>query len=247
MLSALVASWCFYHYQSTAMSLLGTVFMLGWHIMDGADGQLARMTGQTSEIGKIVDGLCDHLGFGMVYVALALSLQPEYGGWIWLLALAAGISHAVQAGALEFHRDSYDCWVHGKVGKCVPSLEGITLDYGTSALSRLLGSGHLLYIKLQYLVSEADNEIIVGERKMRSDPERENLARKFRHHSLGAVRMWTWLSSNKRTIALSIFCLAKLPVLFFIYEIVVLNGMMIWLRTIQRRTNKNFREVLLDQ
>ena len=226
------------------MSIAGTLFMVGWHIMDGADGQLARLTGRTSEIGKVIDGLCDHLGFGMVYVALALSLQPEYGVWIWLLALAAGLSHAVQAGALEFHRDSYDCWVHDKVGKCVPPLDRVAPDYGTGVLPEMLAGGHLLYIRLQYLVSEADNELITGEGNMRAHPDRGNISRTYGLHSLDSVRMWTWLSSNKRTIALSVFCIAKLPILFFLYEIILLNALMIWLRRMQRRTNRNIRAAL---
>lgn len=244
MLSALLASWCFYHYQSTTLSVLGMLFMVGWHVMDGADGQLARLTGQTSELGKVIDGLCDHLGFGMVYVALALALQPEYGGWIWLLAVAAGLSHAVQAGALEFHRDSYDCWVHGKTGKCVPPLDGIALDYGKGVVQQFLATGHLLYIRLQYLVSEADNELMVGERELRGQPDRGSISQSYRLKSLEPVRMWTWLSSNKRTIALSLACIAKLPILFFLYEVILLNGLLIWLRRMQRRTNKNIRAAL---
>lgn len=245
MLSALAASWCFYHYQSTLMSALGMLFMLGWHILDGADGQLARLTGQTSEIGKVIDGVCDHLGFGMVYFALALALQPEYGVWIWLLAVAAGLSHAVQAGALEFHRDNYDCWVHGKRSKCVPPLGDIELDYGEGFIAGLLSTGHLYYIRLQYLVSEADNVLIYGELSTRDHPGRSDLEGTFRRLSLNTVRLWSWLSSNKRTIAVSLFCLVKLPILFFIYEIIVLNGLMIWLCRRQRCTNRELRKALV--
>lgn len=247
MISALIASWCFYHYHSTVMSILGALFLLGWHVLDGADGQLARMTGKTSELGKVIDGLCDHLGFGMVYVALGLALQPAFGPWVWLLALAAGLSHVVQAGALEFHRDSYDCWVHGKTGKCVPPLERIDLDYGTGLIPRLLRAGHLLYIRLQYLASEADERLISSEKELRVRADRNEVSEVYRSHSLATVRRWTWLSANKRTIAVSLFCIAKVPILFFVYEIVVLNGVLIWLRRAQRRNNEILRGVLLSK
>ena len=82
LLSAFIAAVCFYHYQALVMSLLGFLFLTGWHVFDGADGQLARLTNQTSELGRIVDGICDHLGYGMVYVSLALATQPLYGPWI---------------------------------------------------------------------------------------------------------------------------------------------------------------------
>jgi hypothetical protein len=244
MVSAFVAAVCFYHYRSTMFSLLGMVFMVGWHILDGADGQLARMTGKTSRLGKVIDGVCDHLGFGMVYVALGLALQTEHGAWVWLLAVAAGLSHLIQAGALEFHRDCFDCWVRGKTGNCVPPLDDISLDYGSGPLARALRAVHLLYIRLQYLTAEADETLIIGERRARGKPEAVEFQKICRRPTLRSVRQWTWLSANKRTIAVSLFCLAKAPMLFFLYEIIVLNGVLLWLRTAQRRTNGDLREAL---
>jgi hypothetical protein len=246
MASAMIASWCFYNYQSITMSILGLVFMTGWHVLDGADGQLARLTGKTSEFGKVIDGLCDHLGFGMVYVALALALQPQYGTSIWLLAIAAGLSHALQAGALEFHRDNYDCWVHGNTGKCSQTVDPIELNFRSGIAATLLRAGHCVYVRLQQLVSEPDNELISAERELRGHPDRGTFGKTYQAHSLRSVHLWTLLSSNKRTIALSLFCMAKIPVLFFLYEIILLNGVLIWLRRTQRRTNRNLRDALLN-
>ena len=149
-----------------------------------------------------------------------------------------------QAGAMEFHRDSYDCWVHRKSGKCVPPLEGISLDYGDGAIRRLLAASHLYYIRLQYLVSEADDDLIRKERALRNRPDRERISQTYRSRALPTVRMWMWMSSNKRTIALTVCCLLKLPILFFLYEVVLLNGLMLWMKGVQRRTNLKLRESL---
>jgi hypothetical protein len=37
---------------------LGMALHMGWHVVDGADGDLARMTGRSSPIGEMVDGVC---------------------------------------------------------------------------------------------------------------------------------------------------------------------------------------------
>ena len=41
-------------------ALIGFAFMLLWHVVDGADGDLARMTGRASATGELVDGVCDY-------------------------------------------------------------------------------------------------------------------------------------------------------------------------------------------
>ena len=243
LLSALLASYSFYHYRSLGMSMLGLAFMLGWHIFDGADGQLARLTGKTSEFGKVIDGLCDHLGFGMVYIALAMATQPLYGPGIWIVATTAALSHLVQAGALEFHRDNYDCWVHRKAGKCVPSPD--RLRKMSSVPHDLLQSGHILYVRMQLLIAEADADLLARGEKLRDQPDRETLGQIYQRIALNSVRRWGWLSANKRTFAVAIFCMVNLPILFFLFEIVVLNGLLLWLQIKQRQTNRVLLRAIL--
>ncbi|HET7334107.1 MAG TPA: CDP-alcohol phosphatidyltransferase family protein, partial [Rhizomicrobium sp.] len=104
MLFGILAGFSYYHYQDVRFAIAGFVFMIGWHVMDGADGQLARLTHTQSEAGKVLDGICDYVTFIAVYVALALTLSRSEGGWIWLLVIAAGASHAAQAAAYEAQR-----------------------------------------------------------------------------------------------------------------------------------------------
>ena len=44
----------------------GFALMLAWHVLDGADGQLARVTGKQSPTGKVLDGVCDYVTFAAV-------------------------------------------------------------------------------------------------------------------------------------------------------------------------------------
>ncbi|MFM5884488.1 MAG: CDP-alcohol phosphatidyltransferase family protein, partial [Novosphingobium sp.] len=70
-------------------------------MIDGADGDLARLTGRTSPIGEMVDGLCDYLSHIVLYLMLGAWLATSNGpvtGWLaWMLVVGAGLSHAVQA------------------------------------------------------------------------------------------------------------------------------------------------------
>lgn len=95
-------------------SVAGLGLMMAWHVVDGADGDLARMTGKASATGELVDGLCDYLGNIFLYFAFAFWLDDSLGGWAWALAFSAGASHLVQANHAETQRRLYAWRVYGR-------------------------------------------------------------------------------------------------------------------------------------
>jgi phosphatidylglycerophosphate synthase len=87
--------------------LLGFALMLSWHVIDGADGDLARLKGTASSTGELVDGVCDYLGNTIMYFAFAFLLDDTLGAWAWILAVGAGASHIVQTNHAETQRRLY--------------------------------------------------------------------------------------------------------------------------------------------
>jgi hypothetical protein len=88
-------------------ALAGLGFMLLWHVVDGADGDLARMTGKASPTGELVDGVCDYFGNTVMYFAFAFLADNVWGAWAWILAAAAGASHVMQTNHAETQRRLY--------------------------------------------------------------------------------------------------------------------------------------------
>ncbi|MGL4492518.1 MAG: CDP-alcohol phosphatidyltransferase family protein, partial [Tannerellaceae bacterium] len=72
---------CFY-FNDLSINILGMFLLIWANSYDSADGQLARMTGKKSPIGRILDGLCGDFWFITIYVAICLRLMPEWGWWI---------------------------------------------------------------------------------------------------------------------------------------------------------------------
>ena len=68
----------------------GLPLMFAWHVLDGADGDLARRTGRASPNGELVDGICDHVSQVLIYVAFAFILQRSLGGWAWAIGGGGG-------------------------------------------------------------------------------------------------------------------------------------------------------------
>jgi phosphatidylglycerophosphate synthase len=227
MLSAAGAAICLYHYHDPIAVMAGFVLLIGWHVFDGADGQLARLTGKTSELGLIIDGLCDHLGMAMVYVSLSMAMSRELGSWVWVITLGAGVSHIVQASAFEFQRNMYDCWVHGKTQKCAPSLDTLAHEAAVGGFWRLLiHRAHLIYVTMQYRFAAVDPRLTAIGPASGHQPGHV-FAAAYQKFNQPAVRNWSWLSANKRTLALSALCLLHVPLVYFLLELVVLN-MLLW-------------------
>ena len=236
-----LAALAYYQYDQWQMAVLGFALMIGWHIMDGSDGQLARLTGQTSELGKVLDGLCDHLSFILVYVSLSLASAQVFGQWVWLLSFAAGFSHLAQATAYEFQRQAYDYWVFGKASARImrPEDYARTLPANRGLARRTADVMQLGYLRVQFRMAGVNNVLLAELERALHEVDDESVIRQaYRRFNLSAVKSWSLLCSNYRTIAIFIACLAGNPVYFFLFEIVFLNAAFVWLRYRQRRQNR---------
>lgn len=207
--------------------VVGFALMVLWHVLDGADGQLARLTGKTSEWGKVLDGLCDHGTFAAIYASLAWSLLPHMGAEAFLLAAAAGFSHVVQASSYERQRQLYEQWVLGR-----PTL--------TAAVERVPRSIQPLYRAYLAVQSSLSGEYRLArvERSLKAD-SLPLLREWYRWLFRPVVYGWSLLSSNYRTLVLFVAGLLGAPEAFWWWELVGLNlvllGLLIWTSARQRR------------
>src|SRR5579884_2808715 len=60
MLCGVAAGFAYGHFREVRFAIAGLVLMIAWHIMDGADGQLARLTRTQSQFGQVLDGISDN-------------------------------------------------------------------------------------------------------------------------------------------------------------------------------------------
>src|SRR6266478_6179970 len=97
-----------YYYRDLRTNVIGMALHVCANALDNADGQLARLTHRENRDGRIIDSIADHLVFVSIYVHLTLRYLVEgSSSAICLLALAAGISHALQGAAADYYRSSY--------------------------------------------------------------------------------------------------------------------------------------------
>lgn len=228
MLSGILAAFAYYHYKDLRYAIAGFVLMIVWHVMDGADGQLARLTNTQSQSGKIIDGICDYVTFIAVYIALGLNLSQSLGGWIWLLIVVAGICHAVQAAAYEVQRQEYNFWGRDLKSAELPDLDQAPPGVGASIKQRLLDTLYRGYVCMQYRAAGVTR----GSRArlalaLRQRPQRASaIRRQYREIFAPEVRRWSLLSANYRTLGIFIAAGLKAPEYYFWFEILGFSAIM---------------------
>lgn len=229
--SGLIAGLLYYYQDHMAYVVGGFLFMCLWHVFDGADGRIARATGTSSAFGRIIDGMCDHVVFGAVYFAFVFfALKHGASPWIWVLGISAGLSHAIQSAGYEERRQKYQRRLKGTSREEV-NASLLDVKGSSSGLARL-------YDKVQKIVSGGNSSLDPVLENLRVNGEAEK-ANEIIGKTSKIVKAWALLNANNRTIMIAIIAAFGSPVLYFLYEIIILNitliGLIIFERNAERK------------
>lgn len=206
LLSGLAAAAAYAHWTDWRFATLGFLLMLGWHVMDGLDGQLARATGTASDFGRLLDGIADYSTFVAVYLALALT-HPR-PGLALALAVAAGAAHALQA---QFYEGERATWIRRSAGNFQPVARPETGGF----VERLYNRGEAL---LGNRARPFDQQL-----QQATPAQRKALLSAWQPRAARILRAMSLLSANGRTIAIWLAVLAGEPMLFWLWELVGLT------------------------
>ena len=116
----------FFYFPSREINLIGMLLLVWANWYDCADGQLARMTGKKTLIGRILDGFAGDVWFFCIYLAIALRLTHAWTGladfmqhdaWVWALMAWAGLHcHSRQCALADYYRNIHLWFLLGKQG-----------------------------------------------------------------------------------------------------------------------------------
>src|SRR5258708_6215786 len=247
MLFGILSAVAYYRYWDFRYATTGFALMVAWHVMDGADGQLARFTQSYSYFGKVLDGISDNVTFLAVYTALAISLSRQYGNWIYALVAISAVCHAIQSASYETQRQEYEYLGWGRKAQEPPPRNSPERDRdGPPVIRWLFDFLHrLFFVGLSFPTAGITRKFReTMTRALQAEPEHATLIRqRYRETLAPQLRSWSILSANYRTLGIFISALFKAPEYYFGFEII---GFSAALALLIRRQNAS-REVLLSR
>jgi hypothetical protein len=224
-----------YYYRALSINVVGMVLHVCANTLDNADGQLARLTHRESREGRIIDSIADHLVFVSIYLHLTLRCLFEGSSpVIFLLAFAAGISHALQGAAADYYRSTYLYFVTSGARKSVDSSSDLRSDY--SKLTWRHAPWQKLLLAL-YLNFTSQQEMLAPRLKTLRDVVRQlfhgeipdRLRTRYRDLARPMLKWWRLLMTNVRMLVLFALLFISQPVYYFWFELIPLNLLFVYL------------------
>lgn len=248
------------------------VLLLAWaNFYDSADGQLARMTGKKTQLGRILDGAAGDVWFFCIYVVLIFRIYTHHTmefQWLGIedtnenqmalfivafsFALFSGLyCHAHQCGLSDYYRQIHLFFLKGKAGSELDNSAQQQKLYNETPWK---GNFLLKLFLKSYTNYTRDQEAQTPEFQALSHQLKvtygatENIPQsfrdEFRRRSLPLMKWTNILTFNTRAIALYISCLIDLPWLYWVFEMVVMTALYFHMRFTHERFCKQLRQQL---
>ena len=224
------------------------IFLLMWaDVLDCTDGQLARMTGKKSRMGRILDGVAGFAWFLPIYVLLVWRFYLHHDlefGWlgientqentliatalVFVLGLISGIwGLAGQQRLADYYIQVHLFFLKGEKGSELDNSKRQQEIYDQMPkdapfVERLFQKSYIGYTEKQEKVTPQFQRLL---RKLRekygsTDNVPQEVRDEFRAKSLPVIKWNGLLTFNFREFWLFLFCLLDVPALLFVWEIV---------------------------
>jgi len=229
-----VAAGILFYYNDIRITLCG-IFLLIWaNSYDSADGQLARLTGQKSELGRILDGISGDFWFITIYASICLRLSTEWGIWIWILAAVTGFCHSKQAAIADYYRNIHLFFLKGKAGSELDNSYQQaelykSLSWKNDLIRKLFIFFYKDYTASQERLTPKFQLFFKAAKERYGDNIPQDLKDEFRILSKPLMKYTNILSFNTRVIVLFIGLLINIPWIYFVFEVTVLNILLIYM------------------
>ncbi|MDR1980683.1 MAG: CDP-alcohol phosphatidyltransferase family protein [Tannerellaceae bacterium] len=207
-------------------NIYGILLLITANILDCVDGQLARLTGVKSAIGRILDGLAGDIWFTCIYVCLALRLSHEHGHCcFFVLAAISGLSHLVQANITDYYKTLHLYFISKEKGAEFQTLEQVRLYHKETrpGLDKAFYLLYRAYTLVQVKATPSLQRMLNSLHAKYNDDIPQDIRIRFRRKSSKLMVYIDLLTFNGRTIVLFGIVLTGYFWVYFLYEIIVLN------------------------
>ena len=253
------AGWMF-HFTDLRHNLYGVVLLMLANFCVSTDGQMARLSGKKTLLGRVLDGFSGDIWFFCIYVGIVVRLwhqtipgtTMEWGLWGFLLAAVAGfLSHAPQSSLADYYRQIHLYFLLGK--------EGSELDTSAQQMQvfqslpkekwfdRLFHYNYAGYCRGQERRTPRFQTFFreVKTRWPDAADMPQDFRDDFRKGSLPLMKYTNMLTFNVRAITIYVTCLLNCPWVYLLVEVTILYIMYMYMhRTHERLCDDMFVKYL---
>ena len=248
-----------YFYEGTHglyMNIIAVLLLWIADILDCTDGQLARMTGKKSRMGRILDGAAGFVWFVPVYLGIVYRFYNHHAiefqwlcledtqettliatGIVFVMALISGfLGMGGQQRLADYYIQIHLFFLKGEKGSELDSSEKqqAILDQTPVEGNRLWRGflkNYISYTKKQEASTPQFQQFMAALRQKYGTEGNmpEDIRREFHAYSKSLMGWNACLTFNFRCGIFMLLCLADIPVVNFIFEIVFMSLLTAWI------------------
>lgn len=231
-------------YTDLMHNILGVLLLMFANFCDSTDGQMARLTGKKTLIGRMLDGFSGDLWFVTIYFAIIFRLfnqnipgtELHWHLLIFVLAFVAGVMcHSPQSSLADYYRQIHLLFLKGKEGSELDNYAQQRQIYENLPKSkwfdRLFYYNYANYCKSQEKRTPKFQKMmeVIKERYGSVENMPQELKEQFIKGSRPLMKYTNILTFNVRAITLYVTCLLNCPWVYFLVEIIILSIIYIYM------------------
>jgi hypothetical protein len=231
-------------YTDLMHNILGVLLLMFANFCDSTDGQMARLTGKKTLLGRVLDGFSGDVWFATIYFAIIFRLfnqnipgtELHWHLLIFVLAFVAGVMcHSPQSSLADYYRQIHLLFLKGKEGSELDNYAQQRQIYENLPKSkwfdRLFYYNYANYCKSQEKRTPKFQKMmeVVKERYGSVENMPQELKEQFIKGSRPLMKYTNILTFNVRAITLYVTCLLNCPWVYLLVEIIILSIIYIYM------------------
>ena len=239
-----IAAGVMFSFEDTAHNVAGIVLLMLANFCDSTDGQMARLSGKKTLIGRMLDGFSGDVWFFCIYFAFCLRLTPQnipgthvqWGAWIWLLGAVAGlVFHVRQPSLADYYRNIHLFFLKGESGSELDNYQQQRATYEQmradgNRVGQLFFYNYANYCRSQERRTPAFQRFFAAWKRAEADGrELEPLRQDFLSGSRPLMKYTNILSFNWRAICIYATALLHCPWAYFLADMTVFAAIYVYM------------------
>lgn len=237
------AGWMF-HYTDLWSNVCGVLLLMFANFCDSTDGQMARLTGKKTLIGRMLDGFSGDVWFFAIYLGIVVRLwhqnipftDIQWGVWGFLLCALAGFGfHSRQSSLADYYRQIHLFFLLGKEGSELDNYQQQRQIYENlpkgDLLARTFYYNYANYCKSQEQRTPHFQRFFSQWKQQPSETVRQQLLAGSRP----LMKYTNLLTFNARAITIYVTCLLDCPWVYPLVELTVFQAMYVYMHRTHER------------